>query len=718
MKRLIIRISALAGVLAIGCIAIAWAQRGDDQSPPTIESKVKIVMTDRVSEKLGETKPASNEILPPKPLPPKPLPPKPLPPKPLPPKSLPAAQIPPPLLVLPSSDPNPLQEPGTREKPAASSGSSTIQFANADPRLADQFGMQAHGNPTPSAGRGGPPLAAPISSAAPRPLTSKQVAAAPLEATNHTPKKTISTIPDRYATKNRLPPNQGRLAAPLQNTIPRPTLQTTGRTDTLADGPGITADASGITAEGTGTPARDRRLDGAQSPQLTIEKFAPQEIQVGNPANFRVVVQNTGTTTARGVEVRDQVPKGTRLMATNPRASRGVSGELVWVLGDMKPGEEKMVEAKLMPLSEGEIGSVATVHFNASASVRTKATKAELVIQTSMPKFVTIGEEVKLIITVSNPGSGVARGVVIEEQVPAGLQHPAGTELEYEIGDLAPNQSRTFELKLAAARPGKVTNVLVARTKSGLQTTEKLPLEVIAPQLKLAISGPKHRFLERKTTYKLSVSNHGTAPARNVKLQAKLPAGMRFISTNHNGHYDSKTKTVAWALAELPVNETGIVLLSAMPEEIGEQKLIYRGTAEGALSVEEQKQIIVDGISAIRFDVVDVEDPVEVGGETIYEIRVVNQGTKASNNIRLEVTLPLSMQLLNAEGPGGIRSNVVGNRVIFEPLRRLSPKVDTTYQIRVRCAEAGDQRISVQLQTDDMQSPVIKEESTRVFSDD
>ena len=153
MKRLIIRISALAGVLAIGCIAIAWAQRGDDQSPPKIESKVEIVTTDRVSEKLGETKPSSNEILPPKPLRPKPLRPKSLWPK-----SLPAARTPPPLLVLPSSDPNPLQEPGTREKPAASSGSSTIQLGNADPRLADQFGMQAHANPTPSAGRGATPL--------------------------------------------------------------------------------------------------------------------------------------------------------------------------------------------------------------------------------------------------------------------------------------------------------------------------------------------------------------------------------------------------------------------------------------------------------------------------------------------------------------------------------------------------------------------------------
>jgi uncharacterized repeat protein (TIGR01451 family) len=552
----------------------------------------------------------------------------------------------------------------------------------------------------------------------------------------------------RYATNNspnRLPENLA-LATPLganvTNTAPQSAPQlappSAGTTNTIPQGPGLAAQKPAAVAkrpdlvmpmpatiakrtnriaEGTGMPAKNHRLEGVQTPQLTIEKFAPSEIQVGNPANFRVVVRNIGSVTARGVEIRDQVPRGTRLIETNPRASRGVGGELVWKLGDIKPGEEKTAEARLMPLAEGEIGSVATIHFNADASVRTVSTKPQLVLETSAPKTVRIGEEMKLTINVCNPGSGVARGVVITEQVPAGLQHPSGSELEYKIGDLKPNESRTLELKLAAVRPGKIVNVLLARAEAGLQVKKELPLEVIAPRLKLAISGPKHRFLQRKTTYKLSVGNPGTAPARNVRLQAKLPDGLRFVGANNNGHYNPQTKVVAWALAELPVNETGTVLLTAMPEEIGEQKLIYRGTAEGALSVEEQKDILVDGIAAMRFEVVDVEDPVEQGGEATYEIRVVNQGTKAGNNVRIRVTLPPAMQLVDAEGPSGSRPAITGNQIAFEPLRRLSPKVDATYRVRVKCTAAGDQRISVQLQTDEMQSPVTKEESTRVFSD-
>ncbi|MBN2296388.1 MAG: DUF11 domain-containing protein [Pirellulales bacterium] len=756
MKRLIIRISALAVVSAIGWIAIAQAQRGDDQSAAD-EPKVETVVTDTVTEKQNEGKKASNEVLPPQPLPAKSLSESAAV------KSVLAVKNPPPLLTSAGSgqhsDPNPLREVGMPEPSATSSvvlssasvkPSSNDQRDKTDPGRTDQIVMPSNTNTIPPVDRIKPQISSPGISAAPalaapRTLGSDQVAAAPLETANRAAEKTISAKQGIAAARgensllgSRYSSKPGQLAsrppvAPSVGGVQKPTpLQSNNMpqmlrapvSDTLANGPGLSATGPGasagatsIIAEGTGTPARDRSLDGSQSPQLSIEKLAPPEIQVGSPATFRVVVRNTGTITASGVEIRDQVPKGTRLMATTPRASRNARGEVVWILGDMKPGDEKTVETKLMPLSEGEIGSVATVHFNASASVRTRATKPELVVQTTMPRSVTIGEEVSLKITVSNPGSGVARGVVLQEQVPNGLQHPAGAELEYEIGDLKPNQSRTLELKLIAARPGKVTNILIARGKSGLQTTEEQPLEVIAPQLQLAISGPKRRFLERQTTYKLSVSNPGTAPARDVKLQAKLPEGMRFIKANNNGHYDAQTKTVSWALAELPVNETGSVILTAMPEVIGEQKLTYRGTAEGALSVEEQKEIIVDGISAISFEVADVEDPVELGGETLYEIRVVNQGSKASNNVCLEVTLPPSMQLIDAKGPADIRSNVSGNRISFEPIRRLSPKVDTTYQVRVKCGQAGDQRVRVQLKTDDMQTPVTKEESTKVFSD-
>jgi uncharacterized repeat protein (TIGR01451 family) len=467
---------------------------------------------------------------------------------------------------------------------------------------------------------------------------------------------------------------------------------------------------------GTGTPG-GKQLEGAQSPQVTLEKTAPPEIQVGKPATFKIKVRNVGQVAASAVEIHDEIPKGTRLLSTNPQASQSVrGGELVWSLGTMPPGEERSVEVQVMPMEEGEIGSVATVQLGAQASARTVATKPQLAIEAQAPKQVLVGEPVNLAITVSNPGTGVATGVVLEERIPPGLQHPAGTELEYEIGVLKPKESRQLQLQLAAVRPGPVSNVLAARGEGGLKAEHRTELAVIAPQLEIAVDGPKRRFLEREAIYSVSISNPGTAPAQKVELVAQLPPGLKFVSANNAGRYDDKARLVHWQLDELPVKETGMVKVVTLPIESGEQKLHVTATTAKGLSAEKDHPVLVDGIAAVMFEVVGVHGPVEKGGETSFEIRVVNQGSKAATNVRVTTTLPPEMRAIAAEGP--TRNTVEGNRVVFEGLSRLAPKADTTYRVRVKCLQAGDLRINVQLLSDEIRSPITKEESTRVYADE
>lgn len=456
-------------------------------------------------------------------------------------------------------------------------------------------------------------------------------------------------------------------------------------------------------------------MDGPQAPQLTIQKIAPSEVQVGRPATFQIRLKNTGPVPANNVELRDVVPKGARLMDTSPRANPGVRGELVWQLGSLKPGDEVSVEVQLMPIEEGEIGSMATVSFSADASARTIATKPQLALKLVAPAKVLIGEEVTMGITVTNSGSGIARRVVLDERVPPGLQHAAGPELEYEIGDLKPGESKQVELKLTAVQAGPVTNVLVARADANVRTEDRWDLEVLSPQLELAVEGPKRRFLDREASYVVSVANPGTASAKHVELTAQLPPGLKFVRTNNNGQYDEATRSVYWLLQELPPKETGTVELTTIPITIGQDRLLVRGSAERGIAAQKEHPVIIDGIAAVMFEVTDTRDPIEVNGETNYEIRVLNQGSKESTNVQVTVTLPPDLRLVAAEGP--TRRVSEGNQIVFEPLPRLAAKADTTYRVRVQGLKPGDQRVRVQLLTDEIRSPITKEESTRVYSD-
>jgi uncharacterized repeat protein (TIGR01451 family) len=466
--------------------------------------------------------------------------------------------------------------------------------------------------------------------------------------------------------------------------------------------------------DGIGQPAK--QFEGAQSPQVIVQKFAPKEIQVGKAAVFKVVIRNTGQIPASQVEIHDQVPRGTKLLGTSPKAALSGRGTVVWKIGTLRPGEESSVEMELMPIDEGEIGSVATVHFGADASARTTATRPQLLVELTAPEKVMIGEQVTLSINVSNPGTGVASGVVLEEHIPPGLQHPAGTDLEYEVGDLRPGESKKLDLPLAAVAPGKAQNVLTARADGNLHSEARLEFQVVAPKLDIALDGPKRRYLEREAVYQVSLTNPGTAPARQVELAAYLPPGLKFISANNSGHYNEANHVVSWRLEELPCNETGTVELVTMPVQAGQHSIKLRGTAEKGLAVEKEQPVLVEGLASIVFQPVDVTGPIEVGGETTYEVHVVNQGSKAASNVRLAVLLPSEMQPLAAEGP--TRYAFEGNRVVFEGIDRLPPKADANYRLRVKGVRPGDLRTRFQLVTDEMQTPVTKEESTRVFADE
>jgi len=468
-------------------------------------------------------------------------------------------------------------------------------------------------------------------------------------------------------------------------------------------------------AEGTGRPGADS-LEGPQVPQVTIQKIPPTEMRVGKPATFTVKVRNTGAVAAANVEIVDQVPRGTRLTGTTPRASQSPQGELVWAIGTLQPGDEETVSMQLMPTDEGEIGSVATVHFSAAASAKVKATRAELIVETSAPGKVLIGEPLVLKIELSNPGSGPATGVTLAERIPPSMGHPAGGDLEYEIGTLGPGESRTLELEMLARQPGPVENVLTARGDGNLRGEHRIQWEVIAPQLQVNVAGSRRRFLEREAVYELAVSNPGTAPADQVELVAHLPEGLKFVSANNAGHYDEASQAVYWRLEELPVRESGTVELVTMPVQSGDYELAVESSANGQVEVAERHPVRIEGIAAIMYEVRDVTDPIQVGGETLYEIRVLNQGSKASSNVRLAIDIPPEMEFVSAEGP--TRHALSGRQILFDGLARLAPKADTTYRVRVRGIQPGDLRLRVQLLTDEMRGiPVTKEESTRVYSD-
>jgi len=478
---------------------------------------------------------------------------------------------------------------------------------------------------------------------------------------------------------------------------------------------------AGIAGDGPGRPG-PMQLEGVQSPQLSVEKRGPREVQVGKPARYEILVRNGGGVAARDVTLRDAVPQGTALIATSPPATPIVTagggqadGELLWQLGELAPGAQVRIVVEVMPQVEGEIGSVASVSCRADASVRSRSTKPDLQIEVSQPQAVRIGGDLQLSVRVANPGSGIATGVVLEGFLPENVSHRAGRELEFDVGQLKPGESRTIDLVLGSRGPGIHQARFAARADGGIEVERPVRLEVTAPTLDVEIDMPVRRFLQRQVTCSISMVNAGTAAARTVELAAQLPPGMKFVRANNAGWHDDRTHRVLWNLEELPAGGTGTVEVVLMPVALGPQKIAASARSTDGVGHQMAHTCEVEGLAALFFEVADSEDPIEVDGATDYVIKVGNQGTKPATGVRISAALLGDLEPVEARAP--VQYRIENRGIVFEPLAKLAPSEEAVFRIRVKGLRAGDQRVQVQVVSEDHPTPITKEEITRVYDD-
>jgi len=533
----------------------------------------------------------------------------------------------------------------------------------------------------------------------PSPLNSTPLSGSPLSSADpfaaHQPQAAVPS----NALPTEQPFEQPRTASMLRSEVPHGTREQVA-TYTAAK-------------EGTGTPGSSS-LEGQQTPHLTLQKVLPDEVVIDQPATLKTVIQNVGQSIAKNVTITDRVPQGTRLLSTIPEAVVSPTGELCWSVGNLDPNVQLIFEMKVLPLREGEIGSVASVNYTGEASGRIVVTRPMLKVEVKAPAEVQLGEIAHIEITLSNPGTATATNIVLEERVPEGLYHRDGRVMQHKgITTLKPKESKKLTLPLTCTGAGNLVNHIIVTADGNLMVEDKTTIRASAPILNLEIIGAQKRFLERRSDYRLVVANKGNASAHDVSLELALPAAVQFISTNQSGVYEPTTHTVHWALEELPPQEAGEIELIVMPTQTGEHALRFLGAGENNLKAETVLPMSIDGIPAITFEIVGDSTLIEVGKDAVYEIRVVNRGTKAAENVKVWATLAEGMTFVKAEGGRYQAAN--GGIVQFETIPRLLPKSENAYKLTARCQTEGDYRINVQVISDDLRSPIAKEESTRVF---
>lgn len=445
-----------------------------------------------------------------------------------------------------------------------------------------------------------------------------------------------------------------------------------------------------------------------------VDRMAPVQVIVGQAFTYKLKVANTTPGPLANVTVVETLPKGFALKSTAPQAARSGS-DLTWNLGRLAAGESKTLAITGMAAKTGELKYCVNVTYTLpTACAKIVAVQPALQLTKTGPAEILICEPITFIVTVKNTGSGPATGVKITDKLPSGLVaivdgKETGTVVG-NVGTLAPGKTARITVSARAKKAGLFTNKASASADMGLVASATHPVRVRQPTLAVKKTGPAMRYLGRNATYQVTVSNTGDGPARGTVLTDLLPPGMTLISAGNGGK--ASGGKVIWTLGTIEPGASKTVSLTLRADRIGTVRNVAMATAQ-CTKAQGETTTAIKGIPAILLEVVDIEDPIEIGADVTYRIEVTNQGSAVGTGIKIVATLPPEQAYVSSSGK--TKATVVGKTVTFAPLARLAPKAKAVFTIVTKGIKTGDVRFKVELTSDQMTSPAGESESTRIY---
>ena len=436
-------------------------------------------------------------------------------------------------------------------------------------------------------------------------------------------------------------------------------------------------------------------------------------VNLGQPAACLLTVTNSGQGPATGVSVEAAFPPTVRLLATEPQPA-AADRSLVWSLADLAPGQSRQILIRFVASAAGKVEPVASVRYASASQGSFAVLQPAIAAQVATSPAVRVGEPAPQTIVLTNPGTGVAQNVQIEVSVPRGLSHPAGSRIVTDVGPLHPGETRSIRVALTATEGGRHPVNVRAIADGGLQTESTGTVTVASPKLAAAIDGPKLRYLGRTGEFTLTVSNEGQFADENVRLMHKVPAGYEFVSASRGSRFDPTTRVVSWYVGQVGPGEFKSVRLTLRATAAGEQTHYVRVIGGPGVQSDAQLLTRVEAVESLVVAVSDLDDPVEVGREVVYEVKISNEGSAAARGVRLVCQIPRGCTVAEADAP--IAHQVAGDTMTFAPIVSIAP--GQTQSIRVKLTAGANGRglfrASVSSEAGD---PVVAEEVTRFYGE-
>jgi uncharacterized repeat protein (TIGR01451 family) len=270
------------------------------------------------------------------------------------------------------------------------------------------------------------------------------------------------------------------------------------------------------------------------------------------------------------------------------------------------------------------------------------------------PSSMYLNQEATLKLIVRNTGKSDALNVTVTDELPEGLKFvssqpeatPIGNDarLTWPIGLLPSGSDRLITLRVRPTKAGSFEHGATVKVLTGSKSRTR----VLEPKLKVdLIATPTvGKVLKGQAVeFKVSVTNTGDGPARNVAIQAKLTPGLRHESAPRGDEQmmyeitipvinQGRTETLDPLIADALIGgEQSCTVIARSPDVVFNKE--EGQSTKTVIVVEPKLKLTLNGPESRYTDTI-----------ADYELVLENPGTAPARKVRIQATLPVNGRLV------------------------------------------------------------------------
>lgn len=265
-----------------------------------------------------------------------------------------------------------------------------------------------------------------------------------------------------------------------------------------------------VKADG-GLQANQKTTVNGQQPQLELRRAGPANLYLNKDGTWSLRVRNSGQVPLPNLSLRERLPAEVafRNASDNGQLNAQIN-EIVWNLGTLAPGEERIVRYNAFgarPTTRGILSAIATAYPNVEQkfdnTIQVLGVPALRVEATSDFNPVEVGRTVNYTIRVVNQGTLAADNVEVSATFPPALlrilaaRGPQNGRVDKDkitfppLNGLPPNQVATFSVNAQALQAGDARfRVSTTALSIGTPVVQEEATRIIAPINGGPVRGP------------------------------------------------------------------------------------------------------------------------------------------------------------------------------------------------------------------------------------